>query len=160
MTGPPDLPQNAFPLVGQAIQGLAATRLGRAFIPLALLVLVGVGEMMTGARGWVLAVGAPLAAGGMLAHSLRVVQRAFGRPQRPWMVVSPAVGVFPLALGLYVFGWRGLRALSAFDGVRELVLGLFFTVVGLWVLRGWMKLLELAHLTDTMIMADGTGGDQ
>ena len=159
MTGPPDLPQNALPLVGQAIQNLAAARLGRAFIPLGLLFLVGVGEMMAGVRGWALAGGAPLAAGGMLAHSLRVVQRAFGRPQRLWMVLAPGAGVFPLLLGVYVFGWRGLRALSAFDGVGELGAALFFTVVGLWVLRGWMKLLELAHLTDSMIMADGTGGD-
>jgi hypothetical protein len=160
MTRPPELPPGALPLVGRAVQDLAAARLGRAFIPLGIVFLVGLGEMLTGAGGWELAGGAPLAAAAMLAHGLRVVQRAFGRPERAWMVLSPVLGVLPLGLGLYVLGWRGLRALSAADGIPGVVSGVFLTVVGLWVLRAWAKLLELASLADTMVMGDGTGGDR
>jgi len=159
MTRPPDLPPDAQQVVGKAIGDLAAVRLGRASIPLALLLLVGLGEMVAQQRGWELAVGAPLAALAMLAHGMRVVQRAFGRPERAWMVVSRLSGILPLALGLYVLGWRGLRALSEFEGSPDLVSGLFFTFVGLWVLRAWAKLLELAPLADVMVMGDGTGGD-
>jgi len=156
----PDLPPDAVPLIGQAIENLAAARVGRALFPLGLLFLVGVGEMMAGVRGWVLAGGAPLAAAAMLAHGMRVVQRSVGRPRRPWMILASVGGVVPLALGLYVFGWRGLRGLSTFAGPRGVVEGLFFTLVGLWVLRAWTKLLELASLADAMTNADGTGGDR
>jgi len=157
MTRPPDLPPNALQLVGRAIQDLAAARLGRAFIPLALIFLVGMGEMLTGPRGWDLAGGAPLAAGAMLAHGLKVVQKAFGRPQRPWMVLAPVAGVLPLGLGLYVLGWRGLRTLSDPHGIASLASGVFFTLAGVWVLRSWVKLLELGRLADAMVA--GTGGE-
>ena len=160
MTRPPDLPPDALQLVGRAIQDLAATRLGRAFLPLALVFLVGVGEMLTGARGWDLAFTAPLAAAAMLAHGLRVVQQAFGRPHRWWMGLTPVVGILPLGLGLYVLGWRGLKTLAAYSGLSELFSGVFFTVLGLWVLRVWTKLLELGTLADAMVIGDGSGGDR
>jgi len=160
MPQPSSLPPGAVPLVGQAIQNLAAARLGRAFVPLGLLFLVGVGEIAMGTGGWPLAWGAPLAAGAMLAHGLRVVQQGFGRPRRPWMAFSHLVGVVPPVLGLYVFGWLGLRAFSVLHGVRDTLGALFFTLVGLWVLHGWSKLLELAGLADAMITTDGTGGDR
>ena len=160
MTQPPDLPPTVLQVVGKAIQDLAAARLGRAFVPLALLCLVGVGRMVTGSGGLELALGAPLVAGAMLGHGLRVVQRAFGRPPKAWMAVAGVAGVLPLAFGVYVLGWRGLRTLGAFDGLLGVGSGLFFTVVGIWVLRSWVKLLELGRLADTMVMGDGFGGDR
>jgi hypothetical protein len=157
MSEPTDLPPPALQAVGTAIQNLAAARLGRAFVPLALLFLVGVGEMLTGARGLALAAGAPLTAGAMLLYGLRVVQRAFGRAERRWMVLVPAAGILPLGLGLYVLGWRGLRALTALDGLPGMVGGVFFTLMGAWLLRVWVKLLELGRLADTMVVGDETG---
>lgn len=160
MPQPPDLPPDALQVVGRAIQDLAAARLGRAFVPVALIFLVGVGEMLTGAQGLELAFAAPLAAAAMLAHGLRVVQQAFGRPRRWWAVLTPAAGVLPLGLGLYVLGWRGLRTLAEYNGLTGLASGAFFTLVGLWILRVWTRLLELGTLADAMVMGDGTGGDR
>jgi len=160
MTQQPDQPPTVLQVVGKAIQDLAAARLGRAFVPLALLCLVGVAGMVTGYGGLELALGAPLVAGAMLAHGLRVVQRAFGRPPRAWMALATVAGILPLAFGLYVLGWRGLRTLGELDGPTGVVSGLFFTVLGVWVLRSWMKLLELGRLAETMVMGDGFGGER
>lgn len=160
MTRPPDLPPAALQVVGRAIQDLAAARLGRAFVPLALVFLVGLGEMLRGGRGWDLALTAPLAAGAMLAHGLRAVQQAFGRPPRWWTVLTPVAGILPLGLGLYVLGWRGLRTLAASSGLTTLFAGVFFTLVGLWLLRAWTRLLELGTLADTMVADSGSGGDR
>ena len=76
------------------------------------------------------------------------------------MILSPVLGILPPVLGLYVLGWRGLGALSAVDGIPGAFSVVFFIVLGLWVLRAWAKLLELARLADTMVMGDGTGGDK
>jgi hypothetical protein len=104
-------------VVGRAVQGLAAARLGRGFIPLGGLFLVGIAELVgvgvSRSRGLVLALGAPATAAAMLSHALRVVELAFGRTSSPRRVLAAGAGIAPPAFGLYVFGWRGLRTLAA-----------------------------------------------
>jgi hypothetical protein len=152
--------------VGQAIQRLAAVRLGRGFLPLAMLLVIGLGEMIgapAGQAGLPLAVGATVAAGAMLAHGLRVVQRAFGTPPRSWWALASVGGLLPLVFGVYVLGWRGLRLIARWDGFADVASGIVFTALGYWILRSWQRLFELETLATVMdlgAVAEGTAPDQ
>ena len=148
---PPPTPAAA-QVVGSAIQDMAATRLGRGFLPLGLLFLVGLGQMLRGGGGFALAAGAPLAAGAMLAYGLRVVQRAFGRPARPWMILAVVGGLLPPVFGVYVLGWLGLRSVAEGGGLASFVGGVVMVGLGIWVLRAWMQIMELHRLAETMAM--------
>lgn len=154
---PAPLPGAAAQTVGQAIQKLAAKRLGRAFMPLALLFLGGLGQMLATGSGFLLVAGAPLSAGAMLAYGVRVVQRAFGKPARPWMALAVAGSVVPLAYGLWVLGWQGLRAVASGRGLTSVVAGLVMSVLGLWLLRAWTRILELNRLAE--VVSVGGSGD-
>lgn len=153
-------PAAAAPAVGAAIQRMAAVRLGRAFVPLALLLLVGVGRMLTGGGGLVLALGAPLAAGAMLAYGLRVVQTAFGRPRRGWMTAALAAGVIPPTYGIWVLGWLGLRTLADGGGATALLSGGLMALLGGWVVVGWLRILELARLAEVMALGGGAEAER
>lgn len=160
-TPPPQ--QEIARVVGAAIQDLAAARLGRGFVPLALLLLVGLGRMMTDTPGGlVLAVGAPLSAGAMLGYGLGVVQRAFGRPTRPWMWAAAAAGAIPSAFGVFVLGWEGLRGLAQASGVFGAAGSAVMATLGIWALRGWLQILELRRLGEAMGMGfhEGHGRDE
>ncbi|HSM61928.1 MAG TPA: hypothetical protein VK849_14060 [Longimicrobiales bacterium] len=141
-------------VIGVAIQDMAAARLGRAFVPLVLLLLTGLGEVLGsgsgGSSGLVLALGAPLAGGAMLAHGQRIVQEAFGRPHRPWMTLAALGSVLPPALGVYVLGWRGLRGVAAWQGAASVLAGIVLTVLGAWLVRAWLRLMELQRLAEAM----------
>lgn len=155
----PSTPQSTSQVVGRAIQDIAAARLGRGFLPLAVLLVVGVVELATAGFGrvdaLVLVVGAPVSAGAMLAYGLRSVQRAFGREARPWMAFAVAGSVLPPTFGLYVLGWRGLRMLAAWEGPGSVLLAGLFSVVGFWILRSWMKLVEVDGLARVMSLGLG-----
>jgi hypothetical protein len=148
---PPVPSGEAAQIVGRAIQRLAAARLGRGFVPLALLFLMGVGRMLWGSGGLVLALGAPLAAGAMLVHAQRVVQRAFGRPPRAWMSLAGPAWVVPVGFGVWVLGWLGLRGVAVGGGVISVTSALLFAGLGAWVLRAWHEILELHSLAEAMI---------
>ena len=99
-------------VVGRAIQESAVPRLARGFVPVAVAFVAGGAGAAAGAfRGpsaWVLVLGAPVTAAAMLAYALRVVQRAFGRPHRPWMTMASAAAVLPPAYGLWAcVRWPG-----------------------------------------------------
>lgn len=146
--------------VGTAIQNLAVTRLARGFIPLGMLCLVGLGEMLSGvSSGWPLAAGAPLTAGAMLAYGMRVVQRAFGRPARGWMKMAAAASLLPPVFGVYVFGWRGLKAVAAWEGLAAGLGGIVLAALGVWTLRAWLRLLEIRRLAEVMTAGGFDGVD-
>lgn len=141
--------------VATAIQDLVAARLGRGFVPLALLFLWGVIQLVTGidgSEGFVLSVGALAAGGAMLAYGLRVVQRAFGRAERIWMSAAMWASVVPFAFALYVLGWRGLRLLATGGGPTGFLGGIVFAAMGSWVLRCWMKVVEVERLARIMTL--------
>lgn len=152
------LPADPAQTVGRAIQDLAAARLGRTLLPLTLLFLIGLGRMLTSGGGFMLAVGATLAAVAMLAYGLRVVHLAFGRAPRPWTKLAVAGGVLPPAFGIWVLGWLGLRSVAEGAGPVGVTSGLVLAALGFWVLRGWVQILELRRLAETMALgfSDGT----
>lgn len=140
-------------VVGRAVQDLAAARLGRGFIPLALLFLLGLGQLLThgsGGDGLVVVLGAPVAAVAMLSYGLRTVQTAFGRPRRTWMALATVGSVLPPAYGVWVLGWPGLRSVARWEGPATVVAGLVYAALGVWVLRAWLRLLELQRLSVAM----------
>lgn len=150
-------------VVGGAIQNLMVARLGRSFVPLALLFLAGVVQSLTGdaarVEGFVIALGAIATSAAMLAYGLRVVQRAFGRGHRFWMTAAMAGSLVPLAYSLYVIGWSGLRLLFAGSGVAGVGAAILHVGAGVWVLRSWMKVVEIERLARVMSMnLDGEEG--
>jgi len=157
--GPPVAPRTA---VATAIQNLVAARLGRGFLPAGAIFLTGLVELGTGGLGdrggWVLAVGALASAGAMLAYGLRIVQEAFGRRPRLWMVPARWGSVLPLLFGLYVLGWRGLRQLALGEGASGLFVGIVFAGVGTWILRAWMRVVEVEQLARLMTVNLEEGG--
>lgn len=139
-------------MVATAVQNLVAARLGRGFIPLAILFVVGVGEQVL-AEGFgspVLAVGALAAAGTMLAYGLRISQHAFDRPHRAWMSWAMAGSLVPFLFALYVLGWRGLRQLAQGGGLAGFGVGIAFAWLGTWAMRSWMKVVEVERLAKVM----------
>jgi len=148
-------------VVGPAIQRLAAARLGRGFLPVAVLLLVGLSEMIGGRRAGagalLLALGALASAGAMLAYGLGAAQRAFGVPRKAWWPLATAGGLVPLVFGVYVMGWRGLRLIARWDGVPSVAAGAAFVALGLWTLLSWQRIAELETLASVMTLEEGKG---
>lgn len=149
----PGLPPAPARVVGPAIQNLAAARLGRGFVPLAFLVLVGLARIVSADGGGIaVAVGALASAAAMLAFGQRVVRTAFGHPRRPWMAWAAAGGLVPPTYGVWVLGWMGLREMAVASGPLAILGGVVTAALGLWVVRGWMKIVELQGLADAMTL--------
>ena len=157
--------------VASAVQNLVAMRLGRGFVPAGLLFLAGLVELgasllRVGAAGAgdtgavVLAGGAIVSAAALLAHGQRLVQESFGRPRRPWMTLARWGTGVPLVYGVYVLGWRGLRELAMGDGMAGLALGIVFAVLGTWLLRSWMRVVEVERLARVMTFGLDERGDE
>ncbi len=139
------------------------SRLGRGFMPLALLGVGGFVQLVTAGfaspDGLELVIGALATAGAMLSYGLRIVQNAFGRERKPWMSAARLGGWVPPLFALYLLGWRGLRGLVGGGGVDGTVLAILFTATGVWVLRSWMKVVEVERLARVMALnMDEEGG--
>lgn len=134
-----------------AIQELVAARLGRGFIPLAGLFAAGlVASFASAGPGLWTAAGALASAAVMLAYGLATVQQVLGRPDKPWMTVAGIAAVVPLAYGVYVVGWLGLRGFTVVDGATSLVKATLYVILGVWVLRSWLKVVEVRRLARVM----------
>lgn len=145
-------------VVAGAIQNLTAARLGRAFIPLALLFAMGaVGFAGSGRTGLWTAIGALGTSAVMLAYGLRTVQRSLGRSRRTWMSLAMLASVVPPGYGLWVLGWRGLRALTDSTDPSGLVMAILYVALGVWVLRTWMGIVEIERLA--RVMSSNLDGD-
>lgn len=146
-------------VVADAIQSLTAARLGRAFIPLAVLFAAGgVAFARSGDTGLWTALGAVASSAVMLAYGLRTVQRTLGRSHRPWMSLVMLASVLPPAYALYVLGWRGLRGLTFSSGPEGMAAAILYVALGVWVLRTWLRIVEIERLAQVMSMnLDGDG---
>lgn len=141
-------------VVAAAVQDLVAKRLGRGFVPLGVLFVVGVIQRLAASGGgalW-LSAGALATGAAMLAYGLRISQRAFGKPHRVWMSLAALGGLVPLAFGLYVLGWLGLRRMATGEGLSAVGIGIAFAAMGTWVMRSWMKVVEVERLARVMTM--------
>jgi hypothetical protein len=149
-------------VVGPAIQNLAAARLGRAFFPLALLLLLGLARVATegGTVPFLLALGAPLSGGVMLAFGQRVVRRAFGHPWRRWMKWAGVAGVLPPVYAIWVMAWLGLKGLAGGWSVTGTAMAVASALLGLWALRSWLRIVELQRLAEAMAMDPGVGDQE
>jgi hypothetical protein len=141
-------------VVAAAVQDLVAARLGRGFVPLTVLFLIGIVEqfLSPGFDLPLMSLGALAAGGTMLAYGLRISQRAFARPERAWMSWAMLGSLVPPLFGLYVLGWRGLRQLALGTGLGGLGAGLVFAALGTWAMRSWMKVVEVERLAQVMTM--------
>jgi hypothetical protein len=146
--------------VGRVIQDLMAGRLGRGFVPLGVLSVVGLLELLSidfiAGDGLVLVLGAIAAGVAMLSCGLRVSQLAFGRVKRPWMSAAMLFSLIPPGFAVYVLAWRGLRLFVVGTGVSGLATAGFFTVAGAWTMYSWTKVAELERLS----LAMGTAGKE
>jgi len=66
------------------------------------------------------------------------------------MAAAMLFSLIPPAFALYVFAWRGLRFFVVGSGVSGLVTATFFTMMGVWAMRAWMKVAELERLSRAM----------
>ncbi|MEM7415585.1 MAG: hypothetical protein AAF389_08840 [Gemmatimonadota bacterium] len=159
MNEPAQTPKDPRVAVTDAIQSLMAARLGRGFVPLAVLFAIGAVGMLGGpGPGFPLALGAVLSSAEMLAYGLRIVQRALERPPRLWMTLAYLASVLPPFYGLYVLGWLGLRTLATGPFGWGTLGAISFCALGVWVLRSWMRVVEIERLAKIMtINLDGQG---
>lgn len=138
-------------VVAGGIQNLVAARLGRGFIPLAGLFVAGVVRVVGSVNGgWILALGAVASAGALLAYGLALVQDVLARSHRPWRHVARAGAAVPAIFGAYVLGWRGLRGLAAAGGALDFGTAILYVVLGVWVLRAWLRMVEVRRLAKVM----------
>lgn len=151
---------NPHALVAETIQDLAATRLGRGFRPLAVLFVLGAVGVVSGVSGavWV-ASGALATAGALLASAMRTVQRTIGRPERFWMAFVDTASLFPPLYGVLLVAWRGLRGMAVAGGPVAFLSAILHVVLGVWVLRGWVRVVEIEQLARVMVMNVDSAGE-
>lgn len=144
--------------IGDAIQKLMAARLGRAFVPLGVLFVWGLGSVASGGAPW-MAGGAIATGAAMLAYGLRIVQKSMARPHRWWMSVAMATSFVPPFYAIFLIGWNGLRSLTLGFSPVGWALAAASVVAGIWVLRVWMRVVEIERLARIMtVNPDGHGG--
>lgn len=143
------------PGVEVAIRDLTARRLARAYLGLAVLGALAIGEWLLTGRGasqalWVL-LGTPTSAGALLAVGWRGVRMGAGEPPAPWMTAAAVAGVLPWVHGLFVLTVPGLRRLAWGGwGADTLLLGGAYTVLGLRLLRDTLRVAEVGRLGAAM----------
>lgn len=142
-------------VVAAAIRTLAANQLRRGGPPLGLLLVYGVAGMIVHGLGaadyLVLAVGAVLSAAALVGMAVRALLRARGRRGRAWLGLVHVAGLLPIAYGVYLLFYRGLRAFASLPAEwLPVVEALAFVALGLWVLRVTWKLAEVERLAGEM----------
>lgn len=66
--------------------------------------------------------------------------------------------VVPPVYALYVLGWRGLRALAEGLSSVGVLVAVLHVLVGVWLLRSWMRVVEIERLVEVMsVHSEGEG---
>jgi hypothetical protein len=130
-----------------------AARLGRAFVPLGLVFVIHFARLVVGVPGEAgIALAAIVAALATLAYGLRAVQKTLDRPNRAWMSLAMAGSLIPPGFGLYLLAWEGLRRFAPGATPLTIVVATLHVGLGVWVLRSWMKVVEIERLARIMLM--------
>lgn len=144
-------------MVGRAVQGLTVRRLAHAFAWLAVLALMGIGELLVLGRPdpWAVGVaaGAPVTVLALLFLGQRGVRRAFGRTETPAWRMAGWAWLVPWAYGGYLLVGPGLMHLarrSQASGAGPLVLAAAYALLGLRVLVDAGRVAEVGRLAATM----------
>lgn len=145
--------------VADSIRATAARRIGRAFLPLALLVAAAVGGFALGSLSGYAAVGvaagAPVVAVAFLVMGQGAVRLAAGWPSTgPWAVAG-AAWVIPWGWALWVLVVAGVlagRDALAVGAWFHLALATASAVLSARVLRDSLRIGELRRLAETMIV--------
>ncbi|HSG48773.1 MAG TPA: hypothetical protein VLA43_13215 [Longimicrobiales bacterium] len=153
------------PGVERALRDLTARRLARAYLGLAALAALSIGDwMLTGmssALAFWSAAGVPLSAAALLAVGWRGVRRGGGAPWAPWMTGVAAVGAFPWLHGVFVLTGPGLRrvAVEGF-GAGTLAVGGAYALLGIRLLRDALRVGEVGRLGAAMAVpaSEESGG--
>ena len=115
--------------------------------------MVSVVRFGAGAPGAVGLALAAIAAGcATLAYGMRTVQRVAGRPPRVWMTLALVGSVVPPGFGLWILGWEGLRPIALGPAGAGWLVAILHLWLGVWVLRTWMKVLEIERLAQIMLL--------
>jgi hypothetical protein len=117
-------------------------------------VRVAVGEP---GAAW-LAAGALAAGGATLGYGMRTVQRVSGRASAAWMRVVFAASVIPPGFGLWILGWEGLRVIALRATGLSVAAAILHAGLGVWVLRTWLKVLEIERLAQIMLLNPNDDG--
>lgn len=146
--------------MGGAIQNLVAARLARGFVPLAGLFVAGIVGLLGGRPlAIVVAAGSVATAAAMLAYGLAVVDSVSGRVGGVRKAMVTACSVVPPVYGIFIAGWPGLQALTSASGWVAVLLATLYTVVGVWVLRSWLRVVEVRRLARSMVLPNDVPGD-
>ena len=142
-------------VVGRAVQGLTVRRLAHAFAWLAILAVMGIGELLVLGRPdpWAIAVaaGAPVTVLALLFLGQRGVRRAFGRAETPAWRIAGWAWLVPWAYGGYLLVGPGLMHLARLSGASgALVLAAAYALLGLRVLVDAGRVAEVGRLAATM----------
>lgn len=160
------VPRNARPggeaegLISDAIHDLVAARLARAFVPLAGLFAAGLVALFgSRAHGLWVAGGAVVTAAAVMFYGLAIVQAAAGRRGRLRKAIAGLCSVVPPVFGVYILGWPGLRRLASLEGMAGAGAAILYVLLGVWVLRSWLRITEVRRLAQVMIPPHEVGGD-
>jgi hypothetical protein len=74
------------------------------------------------------------------------------------MTLAFVGSVVPPGFGLWVLGWEGLRVLSTGPAGPGLLIAILHTGLGVWVLRTWLKVLEIERLAQIMLLNPNDDG--
>ncbi|MBT8489054.1 MAG: hypothetical protein KJO65_09560 [Gemmatimonadetes bacterium] len=147
-------------VVRTAIQDLVAQRLGRGFVPLVGLFSAGLLGLFSSRPAAVpVAVGAVASAACMLAYGLAIVDSTSGRLAGVRGILVLGCSAVPPLYGVFIVGWPGLRGFAAGDGVIEVTVATLYVLLGVWVLRSWLRVAEVRRLARAMVSPHDVPGD-
>lgn len=158
--GQPPVGSHIGAVVRTAVQDLVAARLGRGFLPLVALFVVGLQGVFQARPGAVVvAIGAVVSGAATLIYGLGIVDSTSGPLHRARIVRMSASSIVPPLYGLFIVGWQGLRGLAAGPGRIEVLASTLYVVLGVWVLRSWLRVVEVRRLARAMVSPHDVPGD-
>lgn len=139
------------------VQREVSDQLGRASLPLAGLLLIGIlfglSRGFGSSAAWSLYGGALTSAAAMFFYALPSVLISTGRKKKGWMALAAAGGMIPFLYAIYVMIVPGVIGL--FDQSSIWVSNFIIILLGYWYLRQFDRLTELTKKINALIQRTG-----